>query len=122
MLVKSWEEYLKKRGIEESSILPDVSMVPEKFRAVFINDLKLQILIDEVNGGKEADWENDNEEKYVLWWWMDGVSGAGFRLDFVYFSYSYSVVGSRFTFRNRKAAEHAAKHFFEMFKIHMYGK
>jgi hypothetical protein len=122
MLVQSWEKYCKKYKIDPVASLPDLSNMPEALRASFLADYKLQILIDEVNDHIEANWEDGNENKYFIWWWMNGVSGSGFRLSVVYHRFSSSGVGSRYTFRTLKGAEHAAKYFFDLFKVYMMGK
>lgn len=116
MLIQSWEEYCEKYNLDPIASLPDLSNMPAALRDSFIADYKLQILIDEVNDHVEANWEDDNEYKYMIYWWMDGVSGAGFRLLAVDRDCSSSYVGSRLVFKTKSRAEHAAKYFEDLFK------
>lgn len=123
MLFKTFEVLCEKRGYDPIKILPDASGMLEKFKASFISEAKLVLLIDEINGGKDANWADTNEPKYMLFWDMEeSASGSGFRLDYVSNRYCDSCVGSRLTFRSTKDGEFSAKHHFDLWKIYMKGK
>jgi hypothetical protein len=123
MLFKTFEALCEKRGYDPVKILPDVSGMLERLRAPFIAEAKLTMLIDEVNEGKEANWEDTNEPKYMLLWDMEeSASGSGFRLEYVDDGYRISTVSSRLTFRNTKGGKFSAKHHFDLWKIYMKGK
>lgn len=77
----------------------------------------LKMLAKSLNEGWTPDWSNDEEYKYVPWFETGGSSGFRF-YDFVVWS-SRSVVGSRLCFKTRELAEHAGKHFTDVYKKFM---
>lgn len=76
--------------------------------------IKLKTIIKALNEGWKPNWDDTNEAKYYPWFYMNGPSG--FRLDYVYYSYHRSVVGSRLCFQKREVAEYAVKQFFDLYK------
>lgn len=65
------------------------------------------------NEGWVPDWNNNSEVKYELYW---DLSGGGFRLDVVDNYSSFSYVGSRLIFRERRLGEDAVKKFVDVYK------
>jgi hypothetical protein len=59
-----------------------------------------------LNEGWVPNWDNSNELKWYLWFWMDN---PGFRLLDVYYSYTNSHVCSRLVFKAENLARHAFK-------------
>jgi len=77
----------------------------------------LKLLAKSLNEGWVPDWNNDNQYKYVAWFWMGGSSG--FRCyDYAVWG-SHSSVGSRLCFKSRELAKYAGKQFTEVFKQFM---
>lgn len=77
----------------------------------------LKMVAKSLNEGWEPDWNNDNEPKYVPWFYMGGSSG--FRLSGCGDWISVSYVGSRLCFKRKDLAEHAVKYFLNVYKDYM---
>lgn len=74
----------------------------------------VKLLVKSLNEGWTPDWSNHNEYKYYPWFEMLGSSGFRF-IGYDYW-YSASDVGSRLCFKTRALAEHAGKHFTDVYK------
>ena len=77
----------------------------------------LKILTIVLNEGWTPNWSDFNESKYYPCFEMGGSSG--FRFDDCVSWLSFSDVGSRFCFKSAKLAQHAGKHFTEVYKQFM---
>jgi hypothetical protein len=78
----------------------------------------LKMVNKSLNEEWEADWNNSSEYKYYPWFDMRGGS-SGFRFDDYGYWITNSGVGSRLCFKSRELAEHAGKHFTEIYKQFM---
>jgi hypothetical protein len=74
---------------------------------------KLKIITKAYNEGWEPDWNNKNEYKWYLWFYMDK---PGFRLYVADHCCASSTVGSRLCFKSEKLALDAAKKFESIYK------
>ena len=79
---------------------------------------KLKAIAKVLNEGWVPDWDNSNQYKWYPWFYMTKTSSSpsGFGLGVVCDDYSCSYVGSRLCYRTRKLAEHAAKHFIDLYR------
>lgn len=68
--------------------------------------LKMFIVSDVLNEGKEANWSDDDERKWAPWW---NMQGGGFSASGCVSRDSYSTVGSRLSFREEEVSDHFAK-------------
>lgn len=80
-------------GIDPSD-QPDNSKIREKYRASNTAHYKLCIIRDAITGEKEANWDDEDEDKFGGWFWMDSP-GFRFCVTLCDFAYSYSAGGSR---------------------------
>jgi|SRR5579871_1193525 len=119
-MIKSFEDLCKKNKWDSAKILPDVSMLPEKFQKATLAIVKLFFITEELNKDKEGnewqpDWNKDDEYKYYPWFWMDE---PGFRFcdSCCVITLTDAAGGSRLCFRTRKLAEYAAKTFIDLYK------
>jgi hypothetical protein len=91
--IKTVEDAFKKTDYD-SSKLPDLSMIPEKFRTQLSTCFLLMVIFEAINDGWEPDFSNHIQAKYYPWPWVLS-SGFGFsRLDYVCVG-AHSGVGSR---------------------------
>jgi hypothetical protein len=118
-LVKTFEQACESLGLDPVNIIPEVSFYPEDSRKAVVAMAKLLIINRALNGDWKPDWNNVEEYKYYPWWNMEKTDDnpSGFGLYCVYyFHLSTSGVGSRLCFQTRSLAEHAAKHFIDLYR------
>jgi hypothetical protein len=77
----------------------------------------LKMLAKSLNQGWVPDWSNHNEYKYYPYFELGGSSG--FRFHGYGLWRSHSLVGSRLCFKTRELAEHAGKHFTDVYRKFM---
>lgn len=116
--IKTFEEACAALKLDPS-VLPDVSMLPEKHQKSVTAFYKLTIIAEAMNEGWQPNWKNDNEWKYFPWFDMnpeEDESGLGLS----YYDYvstaSDSSVGSRLCFRTRELARQAGEQFIELYR------
>lgn len=100
-------------------ILPDVSMLPERFRKSNIANHKLDVIIEATNEGHIFDWNNYSESKYILWWNMEtygDAPGSGFSLYCVDGGRGFTRVSARRVFKTREDAEYVGKTHIDLFR------
>ncbi|MGV8094487.1 MAG: hypothetical protein AB2L24_21750 [Mangrovibacterium sp.] len=107
--IKSFEDACKKENVGQSQ-LPDVSMVPEEFRAALINAYKLMIIFKAINNGWRPDWSNRTQDKYFPWFWVLS-SGFGFSGSDYDYDAANAAVGSRLCTDTREKALYIAETF-----------
>jgi hypothetical protein len=115
--IKSFEDACKVSGIE--TLLPDVSMLPERFRESLIGYYQLMVMVEAVNIDLDESKPfedrifkpdyNDGTWKHFPLFYLSGPSGFAFIGDAYW--YSYSNVGSRLEYRDRERARYAGKTF-----------
>jgi hypothetical protein len=91
--IKTVEDAFKKCGYD-SSILPDVSRIPEKFQNSLVTAYLLMVVFDAINDGWEPDFANHGQAKYFPWAWLLS-SGFGFSYSGYCYDYTHACVGSR---------------------------
>ena len=75
---------------------------------------KLKLIARCLNEGWSPDWNDEDQEKYYPWFYMD--SDPGFGLGSVRCHLSVSDVGSRLCFKTEALAKHAVNHFLDIYK------
>lgn len=113
MLVTTFKEACKQKGLDFKTVLPDVSCYPKEHQKALIASAKLFIIVDVLNDGHKFNWNNYSEYKWQLWWDMDS---PGFRFYDAYCLNASTLVAPRLCFRTRAISEHAAKYFEKEFK------
>lgn len=117
--IKTYEDVCKVLNIEPT-MLPDVSMLPEKDRGAIIAHYKLVKVAEALNDGWQPDWSNHNQYKYTAWFEVKASkkvpSGSGFSFSYYVSWYANTDVGSRLCFKSRELALHAGKQFEDLFK------
>ncbi len=113
--VPNLHEAFKDRGIDPD-IMPDVSMIPERFQQALLGYYCLMVATEAVNEGEEPDWKDDDQEKYFAWMKVEEDeekgSGLGLSLGDVDYYCTLTDVGSRLS----SLSEDAALHLFNTFK------
>ncbi len=56
MLVKTFQEACKAKGLDPKTVIPDFSMYPEEHRKAAIAQCKLFIICDALNDGQLEKW------------------------------------------------------------------
>ena len=92
--ITSYEKACEKENHDPNK-RPDVSMIPEEFRAAIIAVFELFMIFKAINNGWEADYANPNQRKYEVWQWIepDPSAASGFR--FGDSGYGYSGTAAR---------------------------
>ncbi len=70
-----------------------------------VNYMLAILIVKALNEKREPNWDDEDEYKYQLWFWMGGSSG--FRYYVFVFWHSASYVGSRLCFMESRLGEHA---------------
>ncbi len=116
--IKSFEDACKALNI--SSVLPDVSMLPQEEQKAITAHYQLVIIAKALNGDWKPNWNNYDEYKYYPWFDMetynDGRENDGFSFCDCGFSCAASHVGSRLCFSSSKIAKYAGQTFLPLYK------
>ena len=108
--IKTFEDAMKETGRPE---VPDFSNLPEDLRDYFKAQYKIIVVVEALNEGWKADWEDDDEPKYYPYFYMS--SGVFVFYDtYYYFSYASAGDGSRLCFKTRELARYAGEQFLEI--------
>ncbi len=115
--IKTFEQACKTNGVKPADVLPykpSKNLTPDQ---VSQNGYaKLIQIARAINGKWKPDFDNSNQWKYYPWM-RKNSDGFSF---YVYVSYfTYSLVGSRLCFENRKKCEYAAKTFRKEYNEYM---
>lgn len=112
-LPKTVEEAIKLLGEkdEEVKLLRRMGGLP----AHIIAEQELVVITKALNDGWVADFNDHDQIKYVLWWYL----GGEFRLDSWYCCLSSSVVPARLCYKSSELASHASKHFEKQWKEYL---
>lgn len=78
----------------------------------------LKMMTKSLNEGWTPDWDNSSQPKYYNCFYLGGGS-SGFRFYDCAYWRTLSYVGSRLCFKSAPLAEHAAKHFLDVYKDFM---
>lgn len=103
--IDSVESALKRTG----KTMPDFSGIPEDRRDRYQAMFEMETIIDAVNDGWVADWENTNQPKYRPWFWMS-PSGFAFFGSSYDGGYACAGSGSRLHFETREKSDYVGSH------------
>jgi hypothetical protein len=76
---------------------------------------ELVIITKALNEKHVLDWDNHNEYKYFLWWYL----GKNFRLDCCGYYFADSTVPARLCFKSREIAVYASEKFKDKYEEYM---
>lgn len=107
--IKTFEDACKKLNLDTAK-LPDVSIMPERFRKPIIAASKLMIIYEAINNGWIPDWNNYDQYKYYPWFGVSS-SGFGFSDTYYYCDFASTDVGSRLCTDTREKALYIAEQF-----------
>jgi hypothetical protein len=112
--IKTKEDAFKKCGYDPSK-LPDLSMIPDKYRDALITAFILMVIFEAINDGWEPDFSNHNQSKYYPW---PGVSSSWFGFSFSDFGcgVTHSHVGSRLCTNSSEKALYILDQFKDLWK------
>lgn len=116
----TFEESCKKQGYNPETVIPDVSMFPEKHQKALVAFAKLLIVAEDIKEGKDPDWNNSSERKWFPWFDMevDENNPSGFRFgdSGCANAHTYAVGGSRLCFSSEEDVEHITEHFLDLYR------
>lgn len=119
--IKTFEDACKAQNVNPE-LLPDVSVIPEKYQKRAIADYKLSVIADALNEGWEPDWSNSGERKYFPWFEVDAdkANPSGFGFSDARYDYwdTGTIVGSRLCFKSSELALYAGKQFEQLYIDH----
>jgi len=90
--------------------LPDVSMLPERFRKALIAVYRLFIIFEAINDGWVAEMGNSSQTKFYPWLWVLS-SGCGFDLSYYFCGHANTSVGSRLCTYDPEVAKFIGRQF-----------
>lgn len=104
----------------DPNLLPEVSMLPEKYKKWLITAYKLGIITQAINTDQngnvwEPDFTNSAQWKYYPYFWVD-PSGFGFSGSDYGCTYAITDLGSRLCFDIREKVYHVQEHFEDLYK------
>jgi len=111
--IKTFEDALKETGRPD---VPQFSDVPEDLRYYFKAQYKATVITEALNEGWEADWEDENQEKYIPWFLTKYPSGFAFYG--AYYDCTNPRAGDAFRlcFRTSALARYAGEQFLDIWK------
>ena len=112
--IKTKEDAFKKCGYDPA-MLPDVSMIPGKYRATLTTAFILMVIFEAINDGWEPDFSNHNQAKYYPWPWVSS-SGFGFSDSGYYYDCTFTRVGSRLCTDTSDKALYIAEQFKDLYQ------
>lgn len=114
--ITSVEDACKYLGEIDSDVreLRLLQNVPNLSRKILAGQ-ELTVITKALNGDWSADFDNSNQYKYILWWYL----GSNFRLDCVYDCHSDSSIPARLCYKSEKIANYSANTFKEVWKEFM---
>lgn len=119
---KTYEDCEKAVGLTPGT-LPDVSMLPEKYRKALIADFQATIITEAHNEGWEPDFTDQDQFKYSVWPEIeadsDRPSGFGFSYSDYVHSFTLTAVGSRHLLKSSALAMYVQQQFPEIYKKHL---
>lgn len=107
--VQSVQDAYKEMGENrETLLIPDPK---SPYQIVANHSIDAQVLAAALNEGWIADYDDWNQDKWVIYWNLmsSAGGGSGFALHVVFFDCAGSSVGPRLSFKSREHALHAAK-------------
>ena len=120
MLPTTFEEACTSRGYDAATVLPDVSKFPVKHQKAITAYAMLVIIAEAINEGKEPDWNDGNEKKWIPWFDMevDKNNPSGFRYGAAGYggTGANSTGGSRLCFRSKEDCKYAATKFLDLWR------
>jgi len=112
--ITGFEEACAKENIDPEK-LPEVSMIPEKYRTPLLAAYKLMVGFDAVNDVDVPDYSDLSTLKYEPRFWVLS-SGAGFDTSLCTNSSTNAGLGSRFATLKREKLSHMQEQFEQEFK------
>ncbi len=110
---KKWQDAFKAKGLDPKA-LPDVSMIPERYRKPQHAQYILSVVVEFLNDDWEADYTDTDQDKWEIWWKVlaDNKRKSGFCLSLYCVDRwtTHTAVGVRFAFKNSATARYAATH------------
>lgn len=116
MKIESFEIGCEKLGLDPGKCLPDVSNVPERFRASITAHVKLCIITEAANEQKQFDWNDSDQEKWYPWFDLEkdeDINPSAFRFVVTCYDLTYAFAGggSRLCFfSDEDATYHGQQH------------
>jgi len=102
------EECFQLKGLD-INIMPDVSMLPERFQKAQKALFKLHVAAEVVNDGWEADYTDNDQCKYFPWFEVEATSEkpSGVGLSYLGYDvwYTATAVGVRLCFEDAETAK-----------------
>ena len=115
--VKSFEDACD--VLDRPTLLPSVSMLPEKHQKAIISHYKLITITEALNEGWVPDWANKSEYKWFPWWYVDPDSShAGLANATTNYTATLAAAysGSRLGFKTEALARYAADQFKDLYE------
>lgn len=119
-LIKSYEESCIFKGITPLTI-DQFGFLPDDQQEYYFNHHQIVTITDALNNGRVANYDDPNEVRYELWFYMrsKAAGGSGFSCNGCSRDRSASYVGARLVFFDLEIAKYAANQFLDKYKVIM---
>ena len=113
--IKTFEDAMTATG---RPAVPDLTAFPEDMREYFAAHYKLAVIAEALNEGWNADWSDDDQEKWFPWFHCKSGSSS-FAFSDTNYCYSGAHAGgaSRLCFETDAKAEYAGRQFVDLWNI-----
>ncbi len=103
-LIHSFEDVVEHLNEKYQDRIQAINQIPDLFEHLR-NQAKAEIVIEVLNEGWEADWDDSNQPKYYIWWKMSS-SGVGFSYAYCGDQNAHSCVGSVLCLKSKELCQH----------------
>ena len=110
--IKSLEDAIKYLGESDEEVKTLKQLNGCSLPRHIVAEQELVVIIKALNEKQELDWNNDNEYKYFIWWYL----GNNFRVNYVDYYFAVSFCSARLLFKSESDCRKAVEEFLDIFK------
>lgn len=111
--IKTYEDACSELGITP---IDESVLLSNGFTKDEIAYRKIKTITEALNEGWKPNWNDENQKKWIPWFYPNSSSGFVFLDASCYFSFAAAGNGSRLCFKSDELAEYAGKQFVELYK------
>lgn len=110
--IKTLTDAFKATGRPET---PSFDNVPEDMREYFRKQYEAVVITEAINGEWKADWSDNDQKKWIPWFYFNTSSGFAFGATYCDCSCAHAGYASRLCFETDAQATHASCQFPELY-------
>jgi hypothetical protein len=110
--IKTLEDALE----ETWKTMPDFSVLPEEMRKQHRALFCIEVITEALNEGWKPDWHDEDQRKWIPWFYPNSSSGFVFRNAIYHYSAASAGNGLHLCFKSDELARYAGTQFTEFYK------